>query len=239
MKTNYVLIDFENVQVKSLELLTGEHFNVRVFLGPTNKKIPIDLVVAMQRLGTRADYITLETSGANALDFHIAYYLGRLTTDDQAGFFHIISKDTGFDPLIRHLKVKGILCARSSSIEEMPCFNSSIVLAAQKSVTTVELPQPENSKSAPPSSESRVPKADASSGVEEAAIEKLIKSVVDDLIKRKNAKPRTPKALMGTIHARCGKQIPAAEIDAVYDALVMREYVKIDGAKVTYALPGH
>ena len=32
MKTNYVLIDYENVQVKSLALLMGEHFRVQVFL---------------------------------------------------------------------------------------------------------------------------------------------------------------------------------------------------------------
>ena len=32
MKKNYVLIDYENVQVQSLALLKGEQFSVRVFL---------------------------------------------------------------------------------------------------------------------------------------------------------------------------------------------------------------
>lgn len=36
MRTNYVLIDFENVHVKSLDLLQGEHFRVVVILGPKN-----------------------------------------------------------------------------------------------------------------------------------------------------------------------------------------------------------
>jgi hypothetical protein len=104
LKTNYVLIDYENVQVKSLALLKDGQFRVRVFLGPNNTKLPVELVLAMQELGDRAEYIVLETPGANALDFHIAYYLGVLASSDPLGFFHIISKDTGFDPLIKHLE---------------------------------------------------------------------------------------------------------------------------------------
>ena len=61
MRTNYVLIDFENVHVKSLELLEGDHFRVIVFLGPKNTKLPVDLVLAMQRFGDRGEYVLLET----------------------------------------------------------------------------------------------------------------------------------------------------------------------------------
>ena len=104
MKTNYVLIDYENVQVKSLGLLKGEQFQVRVFLGPKNTKLPIELVLAMQELSGHAEYTVLDMMGPNALDFQISYYLGVLTTIDPEGFFHVISKDTGFDPLLQHLK---------------------------------------------------------------------------------------------------------------------------------------
>ena len=100
MKINYVLVDYENVQVKSLELLKEDCFQLRVFLGPNNTRLPIELVLAMQRFGERAEYIVLDNSGRNALDFHIAYYLGALVSKEPLGFFHIISKDTGFDPLI-------------------------------------------------------------------------------------------------------------------------------------------
>jgi hypothetical protein len=208
MKSNYVLIDYENVQVQSLALLKGGEFQVRVFLGPNNTKLPVELVTAMQGLGSRAEYIVLETSGSNALDFHIAYYLGALAAADPAGFFHIISKDTGFDPLIRHLRGRKTFAARSVSIEEMPCF-----------------------KVAPPQQESKA--APAAS----ASPEELLKMAVDDLIKRKASKPGTVTTLRSTIHARCGKDLPATKIDAVYDALIKRGYVKINGAKVTYALP--
>lgn len=217
MKTNHVLIDFENVHVKSLALLQGDHFRVHVFLGPKNAKLPADLVLAIHEIGERAKYTKLDAPGANALDFHIAYYLGALAKSDSEGFFHIISKDTGFDPLIQHLKTKKILCARSASIEEMPCFKQAAV------TTAVAIGASGAGK--------------LNGSATQGAVDDLIGIVVDDLNKRKAAKPRKPKTLKSTIHARCGKHVSTATVDAVYAELVKRGYLKIDGEKVTYDLP--
>ena len=52
--------------------------------------------------------VRLTTSGRNALDFALAYYVGRAVTADPTGHFHIVSKDTGFDPLIEHLRSRHI-----------------------------------------------------------------------------------------------------------------------------------
>ena len=216
VKINYVLVDYENVQVKSLALLKDEYFRVRVFLGPNNTKLPVELVLAMQELGKRAEYIILETSGRNALDFHIAYYLGVLASAEPLGFFHIISKDTGFDPLIQYLKSKKILAVRSASIEEMPCFKAPLSAIPQPVIATEQKSSSIQSK---------------------PTQEELIKMAVDDLIKRKASKPRTPKTLWSTIHARFGKDIPSSDIDAVYEALVKQGYVKVEGTRITYALP--
>ncbi|MBV5310946.1 MAG: hypothetical protein JZU59_16335 [Chromatium okenii] len=87
--------------------------------------MPIEIVLAVQKMKERAEYIVLETPGANALDFHIAYYLGIAITTDPSAFFHIISKDTGFDPLIKHLRAKKINVFRAASIEEMSCFKQA------------------------------------------------------------------------------------------------------------------
>jgi len=122
MKTNYVLIDYENVQVSDLSLLKDEHFRVWLFIGPTSTKLKTDLVLGMHELHERLVPIPMKASGKNALDFHIAYYLGRLVHEDPEGFFHIISKDKGYDPLILHLKSKHTFVVRSESVEAMPCF---------------------------------------------------------------------------------------------------------------------
>ena len=54
MKTNYILIDLENVQPKNLEILKGHEFKVIVFVGSKQMKISFDLAVAMQSLGSTA-----------------------------------------------------------------------------------------------------------------------------------------------------------------------------------------
>ena len=120
MATNYVLIDFENVQPKNLSILATHPFNVFVFIGANQTKVPRHMAVALQSLGDRAKYVEIDGSGPNALDFHIAYYIGELAAADPAGSFHVISKDKGFDPLIRHLKGKKIQIRRESDLAEIP-----------------------------------------------------------------------------------------------------------------------
>ena len=120
MPTNYVLIDFENVQPKNLNLLKDHPFKVFVFIGANQTKVPRHVAVAMQSLGEKAQYVEIDGSGPNALDFHIAYYIGELSAADPKGSYHVISKDKGFDPLIRHLKGKKLKVRRANDIAEIP-----------------------------------------------------------------------------------------------------------------------
>jgi hypothetical protein len=137
MRTNYVLVDYENVQPKNLVLLTEDHFRIKVFLGSTLPKLQTKLVLEMQQLGNRAEFIQIDGNGKNALDFHIAYYIGQLATREPASFFHIISKDTGFDPLIAHLKSKGIFAKRSSSLDGIPILKALESADENQQVTAV------------------------------------------------------------------------------------------------------
>ena len=125
MKKNYVLIDFENVQPKNLGVLKGHDFHVMVFVGANQTRIPFELAEALQSLGNNARYVRISGNGPNALDFHIAYYIGELAAKDQGACFHIISRDSGFDPLIRHLMEKKIHVSRIKSIAEIPILRIS------------------------------------------------------------------------------------------------------------------
>ncbi len=138
MRTNYVLVDFENVQPKDLHLLREGEFRVLVFVGALQTKLPIDVVTAIQSLGANAEYVCIEKNGKNALDFHIAYYIGRLAERDPSAHFHIISKDTGFSPLIEHLKTKHIGAKLRASLSDIPFLRQKNG-AADSSVTNVKL----------------------------------------------------------------------------------------------------
>ena len=120
MRTNYVLIDYENVQPTSLAGLDADHFRVLVFVGASQNKLTFDTAAAVQKLGARAEYIKIAGNGSNALDFHIAFHIGHLAAHDPTAFFHIISKDTGFDPLIQHLKERKVFASRSKGVLDIP-----------------------------------------------------------------------------------------------------------------------
>ena len=120
VRTNYVLIDFENVQPKNLDLIAKHPFKIFVFVGDNQAKVPFDLALAMQNLGENAKYIKISGNGQNALDFHIAFYIGRFSLEDPEGYFHIISKDKGFDPLVNHLRRNGIKVYRQTGLAKIP-----------------------------------------------------------------------------------------------------------------------
>jgi hypothetical protein len=120
-----VLIDFENVQPKNLEILKNHPFKIFVFVGANQTKVSCDLAFAMQSFGDNAQYIKISGNGKNALDFHIAFYIGQLSLQDPEGFFHIISKDTGFDPLVKHLRTKKIRVHREKDLAEIPVLRIS------------------------------------------------------------------------------------------------------------------
>jgi hypothetical protein len=208
LRTNVVLIDFENVQVKSLARLTGEHFRVLLFVGPNQAKIPTDLAMAMQNFGARAQYVKVAKSGTNALDFHVSYYIGRLAAADPDGFYHLISKDTGFDSLIEHLNDQKILAARSESIEAMPSFRAA-------GGNGQEAPKP-----AP---------------AEADGLGSLLKVAVEDLVKRKAAKPRKLSTLRNTVQACLGNN--AGHADAVIAEMLRAGWVSAAADGVTYHLP--
>lgn len=114
-KTRYVLIDYENVQPKTLAPLPDNGCNVIVFLG-ADQKVPSAFVEALQARGNCGRYFRIHGNGRNALDFHIAFHLGELVAAEPSAEFHIVSKDKDFDRLIEHVRSRGIAVERCSSL---------------------------------------------------------------------------------------------------------------------------
>jgi len=125
MKTNYVLIDFENVQPVLTAALASEVFKIIVFVGATQVRVPYNLIEAVQAWGDRIRFIKISGNGRNALDFHIAYYLGELAAAEPEAYFHAIAVDKGMDPLIQHLQDKGIKAARWESVDDIPIVKTA------------------------------------------------------------------------------------------------------------------
>jgi hypothetical protein len=91
----------------------------------------------MQNFGENGKYIKISGNGQNALDFHIAYYVGQLSMQDPDGYFHIISKDTGFDPLIKHLRAQKIRIHREKDLAEIPILKISSATSNDEKINAI------------------------------------------------------------------------------------------------------
>ena len=120
----YLYIDYENVQDVKVDVIK-KTIKVTIIVGKDQTNVPIDLVQKTQPFGNAVEWIRVNGKGRNALDFFIAFFLGKDVAADRGKSFIIYSKDTGYDPLINHLKKSGIKAKRIVSFQEL-CQNKAI-----------------------------------------------------------------------------------------------------------------
>jgi len=118
-RTNHVFVDFENVNDVDHSVIGSKATSVTLFLGAKNTKLDVTLVEKLLEHAASVQLVRLTSSGKNALDFTLAYYVGRAAITDPTGYFHIISKDAGFDPLIQHLKSRHIRARRHNDFTDL------------------------------------------------------------------------------------------------------------------------
>jgi len=216
MPTNYVLVDFENVQ-PDLSALAGSPYKVKVFFGAKQQegRVPFKLLDAMLALGGNVEPVKVMRSGSNAVDMHIAYFIGRLVEKEPDAGIHIISGDTDFDPLVEFLKANGVACKRAKSIAD---------IARQAPARTRPAPPPP--KPARAAASARKPQSDRL-----APVIKQLHSL--------SGKPATRKKLAQTVanYFRQHRE-PLADtaVEQIIDELIRMKYVTQNGMKVTYHL---
>ncbi|HET9864841.1 MAG TPA: PIN domain-containing protein [Steroidobacteraceae bacterium] len=216
MATNYVLVDFENVQPDSLAALAGGAFRIKVFVGAAQARgrISFELSHSMQMLGANAEYVTIARSGHNAVDMHIAYFTGRLVEKEPNAVIYIVSRDTDFDPLVEYLQAAGVTCKRVKTIAEI--------------ARTLPKPRPQ-----PPARTGRSPNPPARKPNSDklAPIIKHLHSL--------SGKPATRRKLAQTIanyFRQHGGALPDTAIEQLIEELIRMKYVTQSGTKVSYHL---
>lgn len=214
MIKNYVLIDFENVQPDNLDLLKNHSFKLVIFVGSNQKKISFDIVEIIQSFGNDAEYVKIDGNGQNALDFHIAFYIGKFSALESNAYFHIISKDTGFDPLIKHLETKKIKVKRQKDISEIPIIKN--IKEVEKTVNSIkkdiEIPETTNKK---------------------------IELVIKHLTGRKigGGLPSTKKTLLNSLNSLFQKKLNEKELENLINEILKKKIISIVENKVIYSLP--
>lgn len=205
---NVVLIDYENVQPPSLKALAAPAFTVLVFVGASQSRISMEVAEAIQSLGSQGRYVRCHGNGPNALDFHIAFYIGEMAAADPKSFFHIVSKDTGFDPLVAHLRSRGLRVYRCAAVDDLPMFRTAPGGAAPSAAATPSV-------------------------AEDARLGQLR----DWLVKQDKARPGSQAALQNAIQNLLKTTVTPAEVGALVRQLQQKKWIALEGRKIRYKLP--
>ncbi|HWT14634.1 MAG TPA: PIN domain-containing protein [Patescibacteria group bacterium] len=233
MAQEFILVDFENVQPSSLGALRPGDCHIRLFAGEHQKKVDIGLVQALQQFGKHAEYIQIVGNGKDALDFHIAFYIGRLSAGHPGASFTIVSRDTGFDPLVKHLAGLGIACRRIAAIAGATAAKPARAGTAAskptaKAATKAAAPKKAAVKSAPRAVAKPEPRALA------APASARLDEVLERLEGLKAARPGTIKTLRSSLKAWFKPPPTEAEADALLDRLKALGRITVIGNKLGY-----
>ena len=123
-----LLVDLENVHTVDLSRL-DDSYRAIIYVGANQNPPKASKKPATAHRFTRVDFQKIEGTGKNALDFHIAFQLGRTIETAPDTVCIVLSKDKGFDPLLIHLNKNGLQCRRISSLDELVPPESIIVPA--------------------------------------------------------------------------------------------------------------
>lgn len=224
-RINHVLIDHENVQPGELKLLDRMDVRIWIFVGASQGKIATGLAIDAHAMAERVCFMQISAQGSNALDFHIAYYLGKLCAQEPASYFHILSKDTGFDPLVTHLRGQGRAVYRVATLEALAFLPKS-----RKTHTgvVVSTPSPSATASVPVPATGVAPAKAAMSQAQRLA------HIRENLQKPKATRPAKHSTLRNHVLAQFQKQINAQQVDEIIAGLVKGRVLQLQGSKVHY-----
>jgi hypothetical protein len=119
MRPCVVLVDYENVQPTEFVEVAQAGCHVWFFVGSSQKRVSTDLPDFIARFPAQSRFIRMEKPGKNSLDFHICYYLGVASHERPEWLYVLMSKDTGYDPLLAHVRNEGMFAQRVVTIPQL------------------------------------------------------------------------------------------------------------------------
>ncbi len=221
-----LLVDFENVPKVDLAAVPAGVV-VPFFFGAAQKSVPTDFLRAALKLGERFVPIDIAGAGRNALDFHIAFYLGEYLTRNPAAHCVILSRDKGFDPLVKHLNARDYSVRRVATLEEaFPALPRRQLPVAAKRLAT-----PVSRAPAPPSARLS---SRASNAGRRAVVATTDSAVAWLATMDKSKRPKKRPALAAHLHSHFAGKLSAAEIEQLVDRMIAERRLGEAGGQLSY-----
>jgi hypothetical protein len=203
-----LFVDYENSGKLDLRQIPADVI-VPFFFGASQKSVSTEFLGQVLKLGSRFIKIDIEGQGKNALDFHIAFYLGEYLAAHPKAHCIVLSKDKGFDPLIKHLRGKGFAVRRAPALANAFGNTSDAVPAKAESAVTT-------------------PKVEEQSPF--AAVVQWLSEM------QPRTRPRKRKGLVAHLRSHFGKKISENEADALVERLIAEKKVSEVEGRLGYGV---
>jgi hypothetical protein len=227
--THHVFVDFENIHTIDLDVIGQQGISFTLLIGAKQTKIDTALVEKLLLHASSVQLVRLTSSGRNALDFTLAYYVGRAVAADPAGIFHLISKDTGYDALVTHLRSQHIQAYRHGDFAGLP-FLSEPKHSARARANAPEHPAP--AKPTALQKPSKVPKITA------PVLDENTSHVLAHLKEHPKSRPSREKTLVRHVLALLGNKLPEPDAQNIINALSQAGYIIVnEKGGLAYQLP--
>jgi hypothetical protein len=215
---NYIFVDYENINDVDPAIIGDRTVHVTFLLGAKKTRFDVTVVEKLVRHAATVELIRLTSPGRNALDFALAYYLGRAVLSDPRGCFHIVSKDKGYDPLIEHLRSRHIFARRHENFT---------TLRSGSAVRSSVAGSPATTPAAKAAAQPRTP----------SSLETLAQQAWEHLRKPTTNRPRTRNKLISHLISHLGKKITETEVSHLVEKLIQTNRLTCDDReRISYHL---
>ena len=221
---NWILVDYENVQAVEFARRKGLPVSVVLFVGPNQTKRPMALMGDALESKCHLEIVHLEQQGKHALDLLIAFRAGEILTRDSHACVQVLSGDTGFDPLLKHIAATNRFCSRVASFAEL----SIPRLATDAPVVGYpepRVPTPLAKGKVALSTEGKKPVSPAS--CRGTVVEERVKKATEYLRKNVRNRPKKMAKLMSLLGTLFAHKLATAAMDEVFVGMLKTGAFKV------------
>jgi len=217
---NHIFVDYENIKRIDPAVLGIADATFTLLLGPQNRTLALEVVEHLMVRSSAVELVRMEEPGRNAVDFALVYYLARRVAADPTAHFHLISRDTGYDPLLKHLQGRGVQVSRHSDIDALagspPPARAMKVSATPKLAPAAKQPAPNR---------------------EPQSVTPLLTRVLAHFQRNANSRPKREKTLVRQLASQFLKGAPPEAVEQLIATLVKSGHLQIsEKGAITYHL---
>ena len=217
----HVLVDWENVQPKDLDIraLVPDVTHVWIFHGPTQKRVADN----QQSFGNALTLIPITRSGKNALDFHLSYYVGYISSRNPSAKFVVVSNDQGYGPMVEHAQELGFSASQLGFVVPKTATKKAVVKKVAVKKPSVKKIDPVKKSvlinKAP--AVKKATKAVKVTATKTSVVKKITSVPVKKTVsgKSKSQKPAKPPAVSAVINKPTpvvSKKLPVVDAEKIY-----------------------